>query len=353
MSAPAVTNTAARGTIEAVQAAQYQHELHAQNTLVAIHVAQTATVIVEQQAANAVAAQQTATAIAEQQAANAAAAQQTATAIAVQYTVQAANAQATATKEAQAATATARAWQATQQAQFTAATATAESVHATATVEMVVFNSQATATKAADNAIATVQVARARKEELDAQIEELVYPLKAYGPWVLLLIAVVAIVFGLYRFAVVMEARQRVIQSEGSKNVIVLDPSGKVLQPHSALGPILDPRQRILPPTADEQLIVTENAQRITAIRATHPPQDSGRSDNRTTRQHRYREAAGAMLRPQLQRHDKPPTPGLRQIYDLRTLKHAYQAGLLTPQMAQALETDWQQQIIDGECLEV
>ena len=339
---PAVTSTALRGTVEAAQVDQYMQSAHAQSTIDAGNVQLTLTALANQEAAATVAAQKTATAWAVTVAADQAR---------TDALVKAAHI--TATADAQRDAEATRVARITETAEAKHATATAEKEDVTATAEMIIFNEDLTATKAANNAIATVQTARARKAELEAQREELVYPVKAYGPWVLLALAVGLMGYGFYRFIVVMEARQRVVQSEGSKNVIVLAPSGRVLKPQNVFGPVLDPEQRILPPTADEQLMVTENAQRIAAIRATHPPKDSGGSDNRTTRQRRYREAAGALPpRPQLQ-HSEPQTPGLRQIYDLRTLKHASQAGLLTPQMVQALEADWQQQIVEGEYREV
>ena len=343
---PAITSTALRPIVEAAQVDQYLQAIQAQATLDAVHAQQTATVIAQIASATAQAREDAVAALSRSATATAKAWEYAATEQAIRATAMAQAWQATATAETQLAQAAAR-------AEAGHATATARAWEATATVEIIVFNTQATATKAADNAIATVQAARAKKEELDAKIAELVYPLKAYGPWILLALAAGLMVFGFYRFIVVMEARQRVIQSTGDKNVIVIDPSGRVIQPQNAFGPVLDPQQRILPPTADEQLTVTQNAQHIAAIRATHPPQESGRSDNHTTRRRRYQEAAGTMQRPQLQHHNKPQTPGLRQVYDLRTLEHARQAGLLTPQMAQALETDWQRQIVEGEYREV
>ncbi len=102
----------------------------------------------------------------------------------------------TATAEARIATATAAAWRTTVEAAQALATATAEAHHATATANAMLFAQAGTATAAAwavnatataDSlrSLATVQAADAERARLAAERERMVYPLQAYGPWIL------------------------------------------------------------------------------------------------------------------------------------------------------------------------
>ncbi|MEA3397439.1 MAG: hypothetical protein U9R05_08260, partial [Chloroflexota bacterium] len=239
---PAITSTALRPTVEAAQVDQYLQAIQAQATLDAVHAQQTATAIAQSATATAQAWEYAATQQAMRATATAQAWQATATAqaqaIRATATAQAQMAQAAAIAKAERATATARAWE------------------ATATVEIIVFNEQATATKAADNAIATVQAAEAEKAELEAKRARLTYPVRAYGPWVILCAAVALLLWGLYRLIQAEVIRRRVIQRDARGDaplVVVERPGGEIV--------VFDPDRGFWPVTViDAQGQVTQPA---------------------------------------------------------------------------------------------
>jgi len=320
---PAVTSTALRPTVEAAQVEQYLQAIQAQATLDAIHAQQTATVIAQ-------------LAIATAQAREDAAAEQarraTATARAWEYA---------ATEQAIRATATARAWEATATAEAASAiaTATAEAGHATATarageatatIATIIFNTQATATKAADNAIATVQAAEAEKAELDAKRAQLTYPVRAYGPWVLLFAFVALLLWGLYRLIQVEAIRRRVIQRDARGDaplVVVERPGGEIVvfDPDRGFWPVtvIDGRGQVTqpalaPPELQER--VTARDQAVDLATRGLPERPARRTATAAARQ---------MAAPPLYRILKPGAPLPGAVIDAQALP--------------ALDQDWQE----------
>jgi chemotaxis protein histidine kinase CheA len=364
---PAVTSTALRPTVEAAQVAAYQSGIQAQHTVDAVNAMQTATAIAERQTA-------TAEAVRERRTATAEAAHQTATAVAIRATASVEAAHATATQNAADANATATAWQTTVEAQQAAATATARAEfaqatattqavqatstahtaasNATATAEMGYWQIHATATKAAANAIATAQTAQSRQAELAAKREELIYPLKAYGPWALLIVAVILLVYGALRMLKVFEDRKRVVET-GTGQILIVD-GRQIALPTRQWGPVLDLDERpALTADHHEQDATTRRDQLTSAIRASHPPAGAGGARKSPTRQHQ--EAHQLLNAPRA----LPPqrgfrgAPGLRRVVVMRKLDHAIQGDIVPPNLVRAIEQDWEQQVIEGEYREL
>lgn len=244
-SPPAVTSTALRPTVEQAQVDAYVHAVAAEQ---------------EREQANATLtaayAAQTATAVALQRTATAESARATATAQAVQ---------ATATTRAQdhQATATARAWEATATADAVHATATAVTAHqqatataqaqrATATADAHAAAARATMTAAAWQLTATAETERQRAEaalhaeqvqqaQLETRRQRIVYPVKAYGPWVALLAFVAVLIWGGYRLIRAYEIRLRSVQRDarGDAPVLVFQQGKRIVayDPDRSVGP--------------------------------------------------------------------------------------------------------------------
>ncbi len=226
---PEVSDDAARVELYTQQILAQQEQQAINATLAAVYAQQTATV--EAFAATATARAWDATATAEAQRA-------TATARAWQTTVEAAYAQGTATAQAHHVQATATAQ--------VAATATAQADHAaraTATVEAVYF--QATATAIADQQAVeeALRKERIRREQLVTRQEEIVYPVKAYGPWVILLALVGLILWGGHGILKAYMLRLRAIQRDerGDAPVLILNQGRQIVayDPDRAFGPAL------------------------------------------------------------------------------------------------------------------
>jgi len=225
---PAVTSTALRPTVEQAQVELYLHGVQAEETLAAVRALQTAT---------AVAGHATATAMAW----NA-----TATAQAVSATATAQAWEATATAQAAQATATARAHavQATATARSARATATADAIlwQQAATATRSAWEVQATSTAVAAAAIATAQAARAEQARLEAERARLVYPVRAYGPWLILAVAVILLAWGGYLAFPALATRLRAVPRDqrGDAPVLLLPKPGGgvvVLDPDRSFGP--------------------------------------------------------------------------------------------------------------------
>jgi len=246
---PAVTSTALRGTVEAAQVDQYMQAAHAQSTLDAAHAMQTATAIANQEAAAAAAARATETAWAvtvEADRVRAAAA------------VEAERARAVALAEAARVTATADAQRDAEATRVARLTETAEAIiferQLTATAEE--WARQATAEAEKAQAIAIIQAAEAEKAELEATRARITYPVRAYGPWVLLFAFVALLLWGLYRLIQVEAIRRRVIQRDARGDaplVVVERPGGEIV--------VFDPDRGFWPVTViDAQGQVTQPA---------------------------------------------------------------------------------------------
>lgn len=250
---PAVTSAELRGTVEAEQVDQYMQAAAAQSTIDAVHALQTATAIAGQEAAVAAAARATATAWAMTvEADRVKAAAEVAAGIArlAEVNRRAAEeqriAQATATIEAiifrQQATATAAAW----------------GVSATATVE-------------AAQAIAMVQAAEVEMAYLAVERERIVYPVRAYGPWVMLLAVLGLLIWGMVRLVRAYEVKIRAIPRDerGDAPVWAFEQRGQitVYDPDRSLGPATRiSRDQITQPMltdADRQERITRNDQSV------------------------------------------------------------------------------------------
>jgi hypothetical protein len=366
---PAITSTVLRPTVEAAQVEAYQASIQAQHTLDAVHAMETATAVAERQTATAEAAQQTATAIALHATASAEAARATATqgatyaratATVWQTTVEAQRAQATATAQVQqaAATATAQAESARATATTVAARATATAhvaaSHATATVAMATWQMHATATKSAANAIATAQAAQAETEKLRADRQRMLQPILTYGPWGVLLALVCILGYGGFRLLRVFEDRKRVVETQRGEILIVN--GARVGMPSRSWSPVLDIE---VPPTRQpdslQQDDTTRRDQITAAIRATHAPAES--RGNRGGSIAQQQQAATQLLRrpPSAERNLRPfrGAPGIGRIVVLKRIDHAIQGGIVPPNLARAIEQDWQRQVVDGEYREV
>jgi hypothetical protein len=162
------------------------------------------------------------------------------------------------TGQAQQVTATAQSWSSTQQANGIYLSWTQEAV-----------NRQATADAAGAQALSTSQAVQAglaseqlKQEQLRTYVQD---TFKDYwGALPLLLIVALTVMAA---FGAVEWTRMRVVQRglDGSAPVMVMD--HRVVNPDRGLWPVLDPKSPRLPETAT-QMRVTENEQKVSAIRA-------------------------------------------------------------------------------------
>lgn len=312
---PAVTSTHLRPTVEAMEVERYAQAIQAERAKSAAEA--TLAVFWAQETAQAQerAAAATATRTAWE-------AQSTATAWAA--TATAASHQATATAQAQsaAATATATSW---------AATATADAIAwaQAATATRAAWEIGATATRTTYEAVATAQAAQAEKARLEAERARLTYPVKAYGPWVLLAVAFALLVWAGYRLTLAGERRLRAIPRDARGDAPILSTLTRkgetITDPDLMLYPVLEIRpngvsQPQLAP-AEYQAQVKARDQAVDLMSRGLPGQAAARSKRRL-----------------------PPNfaGGLRRVIVLRRLDQAAVAGVLPPPMAQALEADWQ-----------
>lgn len=151
-------------------------------------------------------------------------------------------------------------------------TATARSAQATTTAEASATQQRwtqqaidrlATADAAYVMAVATAQAAQAGLAEEALERERSTRFLTALAPFALGAVLVLLLIVALSSWA-----RFRVVQRDanGVSPVIVLD--GRVVNPDRGVTPVLDPRERPQLPGPAEQLRVTENDQRVAAVRA-------------------------------------------------------------------------------------
>lgn len=236
-SPPVVTSSALQPTIEQAQVQAYVDAVHAENqerearlTLEAVHGMWTATAQANYTTATAQAwaATLTAEALAWQATATAQAREWEMTATAIAW-------QTTATAEAQA---RAIAWE---NATATAVTIRTENdLRMTATAWQVTQTAVA-AEQAANDALRAEQLAR---EQLATKRERLVYPVRAYGPWVILIATVVVIIWGAWRLIRASEHRVSVVHRDARGDaplVPVRTPGGGIvlLDPDRSFGPAM------------------------------------------------------------------------------------------------------------------
>jgi len=249
-SPPVVTSSALQPTIEQAQVDRYLSAIEAEETLRRYYADQTATAEARK------AAEWQATMTADVQAWNMTATAQvweweiTATAIAWQVT---------ATAEAQA---RAIAWE--------NATATAQAIRTENDMRMTAVAWQVTATavaaeQAANDALRAEQLER---EQLATRREKLVYPVKAYGPWAILIAAVAVIIWGAWRLILASEHRVSVVHRDARGDaplIPVRTPGGGIilLDPDRSFGPamVVDGSGRVSQPA----LAAPEAQERTTA----------------------------------------------------------------------------------------
>ncbi|MBN1955000.1 MAG: hypothetical protein JW900_08120 [Anaerolineae bacterium] len=212
---------------------------------------------------------------------------------------------ATATAQAREATSTAVAWnvQATARADERTATAVAWQGMATATAEA--YRAMTTAT--ADAVAATRQAAVLEREALELERERITQPVRAWGPWVLLVVGVVGLALLIWRAAVVLELRGRAIQRDqrGDAPVFVLPlPGGgtTLYDPDRVWGPatVIDHDGQVTAP----QLAPPEYQERTTARDQAVDLKTRGLPAQR--RPASSRRVTPAMLQPGLPQHQGP-----------------------------------------------
>ena len=318
---PPVTSTMLQQTVERGAVDLYLSGIQAQETLQAIHAMETAT---------AVAGRSTATAQAQAIAATRAAWEAEATRTAWVATATAASHQATSTSQAQAvaATATATAW---------AATATADAIAwgQAATATRSAWEVDATTTAVYAAAVATAQAAQAEQARLEAERARLTYPVRAYGPWVLLFTAFILLIWAGYRMTKAAETRARAVprDARGDAPILVLPLQGggeTVIDPDRSFGPALEVRGEVSQPQLappEYQAAITARDQAVDLVSRGLP--GSGASHPRR----RLPPGFGG---------------GLRRVLVLRRLDQAAAGGVLPPPMVQALEADWRK-VQEGE----
>ena len=262
--APVVTSPAHQSTVEALQVERYRRAIEAETVLEQFHAEATATAVAHAAQVWAVTAtadahymQATATAQAQQ-------AHATATTWAIEPETQRAQATATAIAQATAEARAAAAW---------AATMTAEAVHFHATAEAERLALHATATAIAQQATLEAAQVEAQRQaiELESRRAAAVYPLQAYGPWVLLALLVVLLCYAIWRIITVAELRARAIprDARGDAPFMVLQQGRRMIvyDGDKSFGPaaVIDAESVTMPPLADEtqQAAVTMRDQAV------------------------------------------------------------------------------------------
>lgn len=253
---PLVTSSALQAAVEARQIQAYENAIraeqdmqHAQSTLAAAYAQQTATAVAQEQEyarATMTADAHRATATAEAHA--------TATAWAI------AQSNATATAMADRATATAEV-----HATHNAWTATAVVAQAQATEAAATQTAVVEATREAERAaVAQEQI---KREQLETRRQQLVHPLKAYGPWAILVTFVVLLAWGGYRLLRAWEMRVRAVprDARGDAPIMILQQGGHIVQhdPDRSFNPVtvINPQGQVTQP----RLADTEDQERTTA----------------------------------------------------------------------------------------
>lgn len=177
--------------------------------------------------------------------------------------------QASAATQVVLATETAQAWQATAAADVAQSTATAQAGQAALVWTQEAVDRQATVDAASADALATVQAVQAaqavealRQEQIRTEMRFWTRRAWAMTPFVAL---IGAAAIGVWGTILMMKIRVIPRGVDGASPVIIID--GKVVNADRAPGAVLDPRQAQLPGQI-EQLRVTENEQKVAAIRA-------------------------------------------------------------------------------------
>lgn len=199
------------------------------------------------------------------------AAQQTASALSAYLTAttDTQHVQETAVIESRNATATEEAREVTATSQSVSATAVAIASATQAQWTQAAIDRQATADAASVQALATAQAAQAgmsaeklRQEQIATYRADYTKIAWAIFPFLLIIATFAVGIWGLRSWASL-----RVIQRDSRGAAPILAISGRVVDPDRTLYPVIDPKHQILPPVAT-QTQITENAQKVQAIRA-------------------------------------------------------------------------------------
>lgn len=261
-------------------------------------------------------------------------AQATAQAIALQATQQVMTWNTTATAEARNATATVESRTATAQTASMNATATATREAATATTQAVLDNAQATMVQATAQA-----VARANERERVTQ------PLQTFGPWVLMLLALLALtVLGIYGWRLFEDRARLVRRKPDEGEPLMLITRERVALPLRQFGPYADmahgqERAPLLAPSVEAQEGATMRQQTANAIQAQQVGQvaQARYSRGQTPGLVVQRQARRAQGQPR----PRPAEPGLLDVTSVGTLDEATATGTLPPRLAEAIEARW------------
>jgi hypothetical protein len=264
-------------------------------------------------------------------------AQATAQAIALEATrtAEARHGTATAQAEITHVTATAAAWEATAASAAGHATATSVAGQATETAQAHLWQQ----TVAAGHVTATAQARQQEQEEMDLRRARLTQPLRTFGPWVLLILSVIAIGYIGWRLIIVLEIRLRQLKrnalyaSGDERGAVTLLNLERFFWGSATIidGEVVTHEP---PPTPELQARVVAGDQAVEMM-----TRNSG--DHRPfTRRQRARVA----------KRLSGPTrtggvPGLRTVHVLRSVDQATRAGILPPALAHNVEKDW----IEGE----
>jgi hypothetical protein len=213
-----VVDAGHQATVEAVQVERYLKALEAEDTLREYHAQATATADAHALAIWGATATADAQRVAATATAEAARFEATATAWAVQDQAQRDAATATAVAQQRAEDRAAAAWQGTATADAVrfqqTATAEAIALQVTATAEAIAIEATATASAHQAQREAAESAAAIRQAELATRREELIYPLKAYGPWALVVLLAVLFAFAAIRFIKAAEVRVRAVRRD-------------------------------------------------------------------------------------------------------------------------------------------
>jgi len=162
--------------------------------------------------------------------------------------------------------------EATATAETLRATATAQAVQATATAQArdeerqdIVFQATATAMAVQAQADQARIAQEMRREEMRTRRDEITYPIRAYGPWLLVAVGMVAFVWGFYTVLRGLEVQLRAVRDgNGDVSFVVVQEQRRrvaVVNPRRALGPALVFDGEVRQP----QLIADDVQERVTA----------------------------------------------------------------------------------------
>ena len=270
------------------------------------------------------------------------------------------NATATAQANDSYATATAQAQRATATVESQRTTATSEARHMTAAA--VAYNDGQTATADALNWTATARAVgltatadafTATAQARASDRERLTHPLRTYGPWMLMVVVVMAVGYVTWRFITVIEIRLRALKRDArgdapiyasgdGRAITLYDPDRNFWAGATIIdGQVIEVYETA--PSASHQARLVAGDQAIDLV--TRGPLD-GEGRRPFTRRQRTN-VAQRLLAPPPQ--PQAGIPGLRGVRVLRSVGQATSAGVIPPALAGSIEKDW----IEGEWTEV